>query len=274
MYSKFLRIAFAAALGALASGCTSNSANTMSAGAPVNTSAALVAPAAFAPAAGQSGAAQQLSKPYFIDFRARNALSYGHTFVVFGRLDQNGRVPTDSKGVLIPGMTEVAGLHPASTSNVPYTIGHFLPVPSETGPSDGDTEIAYMTAHYRIDLTEEEYRDVVGYIRGLQELLAGLARGALQLQFLRWRHCRAYGPQGAQSHAVPGELHQHAQGNELLGQFPDAPRSPTITPGRDSAPGFFMAVPQGGSGNCDAGRGGVYRAAAPTLATRSANRSP
>jgi len=169
MSSKFLRIAFAAALGALVTGCTSNSANTMSAGAPLNSSAALVAPAAFAPPPGQSGAAQQLSKPYFIDFRARNAMSYGHTFVVFGKLDQNGRVPTDSKGVLIPGVTEVAGLHPASTSNVPYTIGHFLPVPSETGPSDGDTEIAYMTANYRIDLTEEEYRDVVGYIRGLQD---------------------------------------------------------------------------------------------------------
>ena len=40
MSSKFLRIAFAAALGALVTGCTSNSANTMSAGAPVNSSAA------------------------------------------------------------------------------------------------------------------------------------------------------------------------------------------------------------------------------------------
>ncbi|MEF2553531.1 hypothetical protein VQ042_19595 [Aurantimonas sp. A2-1-M11] len=168
MSSRFLRFAFVAILGAFAAGCTSNSAGTMTAGAPVQSTAAL-APTAFAPPVEQSGAAQQLSKPYFIDFRSRNALSYGHTFVVFGKLDQNGRVPTDSRGVLIPGVTEVAGLHPASTSNVPYTIGHVLPVPAETGPSDGDTEIAYMTANYRIDLTEQEYRDVVGYIRGLQE---------------------------------------------------------------------------------------------------------
>ncbi|MGI9355635.1 MAG: hypothetical protein ACR2PF_10810, partial [Rhizobiaceae bacterium] len=39
-------------------------------------------------------------KRYFVQFRARNALSYGHASVVLGKLDRRGRVPTDSKGVL------------------------------------------------------------------------------------------------------------------------------------------------------------------------------
>ena len=37
-----------------------------------------------------------LEKPYFIEFRARNAKSYGHASVVFGLLDRHGRVPVDA----------------------------------------------------------------------------------------------------------------------------------------------------------------------------------
>ncbi len=139
----------------------------MTSGAPLTSASSLVTPAAFAPAVEESDVVQR-AKPYFVEFRARSALSYGHTFAVFGRLDQNGHVPVDANGVLIPSMTEITGLHPASTSNIPYTIGHVLPVPSETGPSDGDSENAYMTAYYRIELTEAEYRGLVAHIRKLQ----------------------------------------------------------------------------------------------------------
>ncbi|MEX6505444.1 hypothetical protein [Jiella sp. M17.18] len=111
----------------------------------------------------------QVAKPYFISFRARTALSYGHSFVIFGKLDEHGRVPMDSHGVLRPDMAEIAGLHPATSSNVPYTIGHLLPVPSETGPSDGDSEQEYMTAQFTIPLTKAQYEDVAAYIHKRQK---------------------------------------------------------------------------------------------------------
>ena len=95
---------------------------------------------------------------YFVEFRSRYALSYGHTYVAFGRLNQAGR----AVGL------EIAGLHPASTSNVPYVLGHFVPVPAETGASDGDLEEEYRSASWRVMLNQAEYRDVVAHIRRLQ----------------------------------------------------------------------------------------------------------
>jgi hypothetical protein len=93
---------------------------------------------------------------YFIDFRARSALSYGHTFVVFGRVGER----------LTP--KNVAGLHPKGDSSITYIVGHLLPVDSETGASDGDLEEQYTTARYRIWLTASEYHTVVRHIRELQ----------------------------------------------------------------------------------------------------------
>lgn len=108
-------------------------------------------------------------KRYFIQFRARNALSYGHASVVLGKLDSRGRVPTNSKGVLIKGKTEVAGLHPRTRSNVPFSVGHVLPVAAETGWSDGDSEDAYVTAKYTIKLTERQFKRVAAKVRKRKE---------------------------------------------------------------------------------------------------------
>src|SRR5499433_2487480 len=91
---------------------------------------------------------------YYVDFRARTAASYGHAFVWYGRADQK--------------QIEVAGLHPASESVVPYIIGHVLPVPSETGKSYGDLDDDYVTASYRVFMTEAEAKRVFAYIRHLQ----------------------------------------------------------------------------------------------------------
>ncbi len=104
------------------------------------------------------------NKPYFIEFRARSALSYGHASVVFGMLDRKGKVPVNKKGVLRPKMVEISGLHPATPSSLPWSVGHVVPVPAETGPSDGDFEDAYVTARFRIDLTEDEFRKVVAIV--------------------------------------------------------------------------------------------------------------
>ena len=103
-----------------------------------------------------SQAAPKVAKPYFVEFRARSALSYGHTFAVYGRV-----------GAKIPA-NQVAGLHPFTDSSVPWMIGHLVPVPSETGASDGDTEDVYIVARYRVLLTEPQYKKMVSYIKDLQ----------------------------------------------------------------------------------------------------------
>ncbi|WP_173422277.1 hypothetical protein [Ensifer adhaerens] len=108
------------------------------------------APAVTAGAVRESG--------YFIEFRSRYALSYGHTYVVFGRTNKAG-------GMINP---EVAGLAPATASATPYVIGHFLPVPAETGASDGDLEEEYRSASWRVMLTEAEYNKTVAFIRQLK----------------------------------------------------------------------------------------------------------
>src|SRR5512135_3271104 len=68
--------------------------------------------------------------PYYVDFRARTAATYGHAFVWYGK--------TSEKQV------EVAGLAPAG-DEVPYILGHLIFVPSETGASYGDLDEQYLT---------------------------------------------------------------------------------------------------------------------------------
>ncbi len=96
---------------------------------------------------------------YFIEFRSRYALSYGHSYVVFGQLNKAGAMVSP----------EVAGRHPASDSEVPYVLGHFMPVAAETGWSDGDLEEQYRSASWRVMLSEPEYRKAVADIRRLQK---------------------------------------------------------------------------------------------------------
>ncbi len=96
------------------------------------------------------------AKPYFIEFRARAAHSYGHTFAVHGRVGQ--KITAD----------RVVGLHPASESPIPWMIGHLILVPSETGASDGDTEDEYTIARYRILLSGPEYQRVTDYMKELR----------------------------------------------------------------------------------------------------------
>jgi hypothetical protein len=98
------------------------------------------------------------SRPYFIEFRARAAYNYGHAFVVHGKVGE----PITKKSVV--------GLHPAGESPIPWMIGHIIPVPSETGWSDGDVGYndKYITAKYRVFLTEAEYRVILAKLRQMQ----------------------------------------------------------------------------------------------------------
>jgi hypothetical protein len=106
----------------------------------------------------ESGDTGTTAGGYFIEFRSRYALSYGHTYAVFGRANAAGQMINP----------EVAGLHPSSYEALPYVLGHFVPVPAETGESDGDLEDEYRSASWRVMLNAAEYDQVVGYIRKLQ----------------------------------------------------------------------------------------------------------
>ena len=91
--------------------------------------------------------------PYYVDFRARTAASYGHAFVWFGK--------TSEKKV------EVAGLHPAGDV-LPYMLGHLMWVPAETGASYGDLDEQYLLASYRVYLSEADAKKVFAHIKHLQ----------------------------------------------------------------------------------------------------------
>src|SRR6202790_2317472 len=91
--------------------------------------------------------------PYYVDFRARTAATYGHAFVWYGKTSQKA--------------VDVAGLHPAG-DEVPYILGHLMFVPSETGASYGDLDPQYLTANYRVYLNEADAQKVFAYIKHLQ----------------------------------------------------------------------------------------------------------
>ena len=91
--------------------------------------------------------------PYYVDFRARTAASYGHAFVWFGKTSER--------------KVEVAGLHPAG-DETPYILGHLIWVPAETGASYGDLDVQYLTANYRVYLNEPDAKKVFAYIKHLQ----------------------------------------------------------------------------------------------------------
>ncbi|TDR90145.1 hypothetical protein [Enterovirga rhinocerotis] len=107
---------------------------------------------------GRRAAAPAAPGAYFIEFRSRYAQSYGHSYAAFGRLNSRGQIIS----------SEVAGLHPAGDSPVPWMIGHLIPVPSETGPSDGDLEDMYISNRWRVTMGEADYMKLVAKIRQMQ----------------------------------------------------------------------------------------------------------
>jgi len=91
--------------------------------------------------------------PYYVDFRARTAASWGHAFVWYGKTSER--------------KVEVAGLTPAGDT-LAYVVGHLTFVPSETGASYGDLDPEYLTSHYRVYLNEADAKRVFAYIKQLQ----------------------------------------------------------------------------------------------------------
>jgi hypothetical protein len=91
--------------------------------------------------------------PYYVDFRARTAASWGHAFVWYGKTSERE--------------VDVAGLTPAGDT-LSYVLGYFTWVPSETGASYGDLDPQYLTASYRVYLNEPDAKRVFAYIKKLQ----------------------------------------------------------------------------------------------------------
>jgi hypothetical protein len=96
------------------------------------------------------------SGPYYIEFRSRYAWDYGHTYLVHGRV---GETPTKDS---------VAGLSPVGDDSTAWVLGHYVPVPAETGWTDGDLEDKYVSARYRVLMNKDEYDRDMAYIKDLQ----------------------------------------------------------------------------------------------------------
>src|SRR5215468_3454195 len=134
-------------------------------------------------AAGATPSPKQSSyKPYFVEFRARAAASYGHMYVIYGQV--NGR------GEIIK--SDIAGLHPAGDANncdncsvVTWTLGHLIPVPSETGASDGDLEEKYVAARYRVMVDAATYKKVAAHIAKMKT--------DTPMWHALWRNCVSFG---------------------------------------------------------------------------------
>jgi hypothetical protein len=102
------------------------------------------------------------SHRFFVEFRARNAASYGHMYVMYGEANERHEVVR----------SEIAGFFPAGDSRTcencsvyNWTIGHVIPVSSEIGASDGDLEEQYVTARYRVWIDAAQYKRLVAYIK-------------------------------------------------------------------------------------------------------------
>jgi hypothetical protein len=103
-----------------------------------------------------TAAATSGSGEYYVEFRSRQSWDYGHTFVVFGRVGET------------PRKSNVAGLSPKGDDPQMWVMGHYVPVPSDTGWTDGDLEDRYITSRYRVLMNKAQYDRVVAYIRQLQ----------------------------------------------------------------------------------------------------------
>ena len=158
-------------------------------GAVIATSAAASSSAAIEPLKKISPAANTKpaneytpAKRYFVEFRARNAASYGHVYVMYGEVNAHKEIIK----------SQIAGFFPAgdardcvNCSVFNWTIGHLIFVPSEIGASDGDLEEKYVLARYRVWIDAAQYKKLVAYIK--QRQASNLLWNAL------WKNCVDFG---------------------------------------------------------------------------------
>jgi hypothetical protein len=121
-------------------------------------------------------------KPYFVEFRARSAASYGHMYVIYGQVNGRGEIVK----------SDIVGLHPAGDANncancsvVSWTLGHVFFVPSETGASDGDLEEKYVSARYRVMVDAATFKRVSEHISKL--------KAEKPMWNALWKNCVSFG---------------------------------------------------------------------------------
>jgi hypothetical protein len=93
---------------------------------------------------------------YYIEFRSRYSWDYGHTYLIHAQVGE--RLTADN----------VAGLSPHGDDATMWMLGHVIPVPADTGFTDGDLEDKYVNARYRVYMDKAEYDRVVAYIKEQQ----------------------------------------------------------------------------------------------------------
>jgi hypothetical protein len=93
--------------------------------------------------------------PAYMEFRLRAALSVpsGHLYVVFGRLDPEGN----------PVTRQYMGLFPDG-GPIGLYAGAMLPMPAQLEPDYNDCTFPAF-AVYRVSLTEQQYRQLLGKVR-------------------------------------------------------------------------------------------------------------
>jgi hypothetical protein len=111
--------------------------------------ASLASPAPAQPRAGDRTA-------YFVDFRSRPGYFFGHTFVVYGRLDASGR-PFD---------THVAGIYPTD-GQAGLIVGSLIPVQASVRGVHEDFKERPNNI-YRKRLSAAQYAKLTHVVRGLR----------------------------------------------------------------------------------------------------------
>ena len=92
---------------------------------------------------------------YFVEFRSRTGF-YGHTYVVYGRLDGRGKRAD----------LHYAGLYPEG-GPVGFMLGHVLPVPATLDAVEDDLTDPVTESYLRI-VTAEEFAKIVAAIDRLR----------------------------------------------------------------------------------------------------------
>jgi hypothetical protein len=90
---------------------------------------------------------------YYIDFRAAQIGTYGHSYVAYGRLNGRGQ-PADA---------HYADLHPMGNYAI-MMLGHVLPVPANT-EWDPDVLKLPVASSYRRNLNAAEYRKLLAALQ-------------------------------------------------------------------------------------------------------------
>jgi hypothetical protein len=118
---------------------------------------------------------------FFVEFRSRAALSFGHVFVVYGEVNARQEVIRSQIAGFVPS-GDTRDCENCSAYN--WMIGYFVPVPGEIATSDGDLEEQYVTARFRVWVTEDKYNEVVAYINQ--------RKASTRLWHALWHNCGGF----------------------------------------------------------------------------------